>query len=54
MDKSVRVWDLASGRLAWSSLATGNVLGVALSPDARWVAAGTYDRRVLLWELAWR
>jgi WD40 repeat protein len=52
-DKTVRLWEVATGRCAWTEKTTGSVLSVSLSPDGKWAAAGTYDRKVLVWELEW-
>jgi WD40 repeat protein len=52
-DKVLRVWDVESGRCLHREPATGWVLSLDLSRDGTWVAAGTYDRKVVLWKLAW-
>ena len=52
-DKTVRLWEVATGHCAWTEKTTGSVLSVSLSPDGKWAAAGTYDRKVLVWELEW-
>ncbi|PYQ22935.1 MAG: hypothetical protein DMF81_10480 [Acidobacteria bacterium] len=52
-DRTVRLWNTASGQCAWTEKTSGAVLSVSLSPDGRWAAAGTYDRKVLVWQLEW-
>jgi WD40 repeat protein len=52
-DRTLRFWEMASGRCVRSEPASGQVLSVSISADGRWAAAGTYDRRVLLFELEW-
>ncbi|MCA9198246.1 MAG: hypothetical protein KDA87_11940 [Planctomycetales bacterium] len=48
----VRIWDLASGKLA--KTLTGHrdvVYTMALSPDETMLATGSYDRNILLWDV---
>ena len=52
-DRTLRFWEVQSGRCVHTEPAAGQVLTVSVSADGRWAAAGTYDRRVLLFELEW-
>jgi WD40 repeat protein len=50
-DKTVRLWDVASGRLLVALRGhTDAVRGVALSDDARLVVSGSIDGSVRVWE----
>jgi len=51
-DGSIRLRDLASGRVTTLSVNAGNVNSVAFSPDGRFLAAGNYTGPAQLWELA--
>jgi len=54
LDKSVRLWDLATRRLAGSPLIghTDAVLAVAFSPDGKTLASGSWDNSVRLWNVS--
>jgi WD40 repeat protein/serine/threonine protein kinase len=56
-DRTVKVWEIASGRERRGELRTlrghtGVVTSVAFSPDGQYIAAGSSDRTVKLWEAA--
>ena len=50
-DKTVRMWELATGRGVATEPTTGAALCLAVSADGRRAAVGTYDRRVLVWDV---
>ena len=51
-DSSVRLWDLSQPDLLGASqVLVEDAAGVVLSPDRKWLAIGTSDRRVCLWDL---
>jgi WD40 repeat protein len=47
----VKVWDATTGKELFSKPANWPV-GLAISPDARLLAAGTRDRQVVVWDMA--
>lgn len=49
-DRTVRVWDLESGRELLALQIEDGVTTVAMSPDGQYVAAGSLDRSVRVWE----
>src|SRR5262249_17810709 len=48
-DGIVKLWDVVSGRLIWSSGHTGNVNSVAFAPDGSMVASGG-GNNTILWD----
>src|SRR5262245_22640225 len=51
-DKTVRVWDAATGREVRSFRGhTDSVKGVAYSPNSRLIASASLDRTVKVWDV---
>ena len=51
-DKTVRLWELETGRCAATEATSGAALCLAVSADGRRAAVGTYDRKVLVWDVS--
>jgi WD40 repeat protein len=52
-DRTIKVWDVASGTLLGAPLELGEIVfDFAVSPDDRLLAIATVDNYVLLWDLA--
>ena len=50
-DKTVRLWDLAAGRCEAVEAVSGAALCLSVSADGRRAATGTYDRKVLVFDV---
>jgi WD40 repeat protein len=52
-DKVAVIWDLETGQLVQRLLGPNSeMLNIAFSPDGRWLAAGTNDGTLILWDAA--
>ncbi len=51
---AVRVWDVASGRVAWSVASDKPICSFAFSPDGKTLAIGDVDGAIEWWDLATR
>lgn len=47
----VRLWEVGSWKERLKLQHTGEVLSLSVSPDGRWLAAGSWDRTVRIWNL---
>ncbi|MFQ5779914.1 MAG: WD40 repeat domain-containing protein, partial [Nitrospiria bacterium] len=50
-DKTVRIWDLETGRAIFSMTHPNLVRAVAVSPDGKIVASGNYNKTADLWDV---
>jgi WD40 repeat protein len=48
----VLLWDLATGQMHRLEGHTEGVLSAAISPDGNWLASGSFDTTVIVWDLA--
>ena len=53
-DRPLRVWNVASGRLAWAPRDVKEVVALAFSPDGRRLLSGAYDNTLQLWDVGRR
>jgi WD40 repeat protein len=50
-DKTVRLWELETGRCAATETTSGAALCLSVSADGCRIAVGTYDRRIFVWDV---
>lgn len=51
-DKTVKIWDLKTGRLKHSFEGhTDTVIAIAVTPDGRKIVSGSFDRKIIVWDL---
>jgi WD40 repeat protein len=48
----VLLWDVATGQMRRLEGHTEGVLSAAISPDGKWLASGSFDTTVIVWDLA--
>lgn len=51
-DGVIKLWDVATGALLWTSPAVDAIMAVAFSPDGRALASGGTEGRICLWDVA--
>jgi WD40 repeat protein len=51
-DKTVRLWDIATGKEAQRLRCSSSICAIAFSLDSKSVAAGSKDKTVRLWDIA--
>lgn len=52
MDKTIKIWELSSGQLTRTLTGhKGSVFAVAVSPDGKYIASGSTDQTIKIWEL---
>jgi WD40 repeat protein len=49
-DKTVRLWESATGKLTQTLAGQDAVLAVSFSPDGKLIAAGGADKKILVWD----
>ena len=50
-DKTIKLWEVASGRERATLSGHGGGLSVAFSPDGQTLASGSWDKTIKLWEV---
>jgi WD40 repeat protein len=51
-DRTVKLWDVASGRMVRTLSHGDEATSVAFSPDGTLLASGAYDSKVYLWGIS--
>jgi len=49
-DKTVRLWDMNTGQSTLTLIAEDGITSVAFSPNAKYIAAGSLDMSVYVWD----
>lgn len=50
-ESSAQIWDARTGERIGELVAENNVGRVRFSPDGKWIAAGTWDGDILIWDM---
>lgn len=50
-ENNVQIWDVGTGKSIGKFTAENNVGRVHFSPDGNWIAAGTWDGKVFIWDV---
>ena len=50
-DDTIRLWEVATGRLLRTLVPDSSVTSLAFSPDSRLLASGSYGHRIHLWDV---
>src|SRR5262249_36527934 len=49
-DKTVRLWEIATGKLTQTLAGQDALLAVSFSPDGKLIAAGGADKKIVVWD----